>query len=202
MKRGCRTIFAHFHSYPFTGPQSRQKAVDLTLHLSRFQPQSILLVFPFADIQKAIRENCRESYRTILYRRFMYHAVNAVWRRYKALAYVTGEALGQVASQTMENIACTEDAAALPVLRPLIGMDKVEIVELSKKIGSFPISIRPFPDCCTVFQPPKPEIHGKVALVRAEESKLDGEELIRSCISQMETLQFEAQVRDFHWESG
>ena len=130
----------------------------------------------------------------------MYHVANAIRRKHKALAYVTGEALGQVASQTMENIECTENAATLPVLRPLIGMDKAEIVGWSKKIGTFPISIRPFPDCCTVFQSKKPEIHGNVELIKEEELKVNKGDLIDSCVSNIEAVHFETQVQESFWE--
>ena len=169
MKRGCKVVYVHFHSYPFTGEQSRQKVIDLAKHLSRYQPQTTLLIVPFTDIQKAIKENCQERYRTILYRRFMYLVANALTKKYKALAYVTGEAVGQVASQTLENLACTEDAAKLPILRPLIGMEKAEIIEYAKQIRTFDISIQPFPDCCTVFQPKKPEVHGEIGLIKSQE---------------------------------
>ena len=200
MKRGCSVTFVHFDSAPFTSEQSRQKTIDLVVHLSRFQPRSELLIVPFADIQKAIREKCEESSRTILYRRFMYRVANAVRKKYKTLAYVTGEALGQVASQTMENIACTEDAAEIPILRPLIGLEKAEIVEWSKRIGTFPISIRPFPDCCTVFQPRKPEIHGEVERIRQEESKVDSEKLLENCLSRLESMSFETRILDRYWD--
>ena len=200
MKRGCKVTFAHFHSSPFTSEQSRQKAIDLVIHLSRYQPQSTLLIVPFAEIQKAIRESCEESLRIILYRRFMYRVANAIREKYKVLAYVTGEAVGQVASQTIKNIACTEDAAELPVLRPLIGMEKAEIVEWSKKIGTFPISVQPFQDCCTVFQPRKPEIHGDMKRIRKEESKVYQERLMTTCISNIEMIPFETRVLDRYWE--
>lgn len=187
MKRGCKVIYLHFHSYPFTGEQSRQKVIDLATHLSRYQPKTTLLIVPFTDIQKAIKENCQERYRTILYRRFMYYIANALIRKYKALAYVTGEAVGQVASQTLENIACTENAAELPVLRPLIGMEKAEIINYSKTINTFDISIQPFPDCCTVFQPRKPEVRGNIKLIKNEEV-FDYELLLKETILNVEKL--------------
>ncbi len=199
MKRGCRTTFIHFHSYPFIGEQSRQKVVDLVTHLSRFQPKTTLIIVPFAEIQKAIRESCEEKNRTILYRRIMYRVAEAVKDRYKAIGYVTGEAVGQVASQTLENLACTQDATSIPVLRPLIGMDKAEITEWAKKIGTYKISIQPFDDCCTVFQPQKPEIHGVVDEISGDEGNLELETLLEQTIENLEILTFKTKVEDKFW---
>lgn len=190
MKRGCKTTYLHFYSYPFVGEESKQKIIDLAKHLSRFQKKSTLKVIPFTEVQKAIKANCTERYRTILYRRFMYLIANEMKKDEKVTAYVTGEAVGQVASQTIENITCTEDASTVPVLRPLIGMEKAEIIEKAKQIGSFPISIQPFPDCCTVFQPQRPETKGKVKILREEEQKLDVEELVKNAVENVETIEF------------
>ncbi len=200
MKRGCKTTYIHFHSYPFIGEQSRQKVIDLVTHLSRFQPKSTLYVVPFAAIQKAIKESCDEKNRTILYRRLMFRIAEELKKKIKIQAYVTGEAVGQVASQTLENLACTQDAASIPVLRPLIGMDKAEITELAKKIGTYEISIQPFADCCTVFQPRKPEIHGVVEEVRDDEGKADLEALIWETVEKTEVLHFETRVENKFWE--
>jgi len=198
MKRGCKVIYLHFHSYPFTGEQSRQKVVDLATHLSRYQPKTTLLIVPFTDIQKAIKENCQERYRTILYRRFMYYIGNQLIKKYKALGYVTGEAVGQVASQTLENLACTEDAAAIPVLRPLIGMEKAEIISYSKLIGTFEISIQPFPDCCTVFQPRKPEVHGNIKTLQKEE-QFDYSNLIQETLGAIESITIDEKSPKLYW---
>lgn len=199
MKRGCKTTFIHFHSYPFIGEQSRQKVIDLVTHLSRFQPKTTLIIVPFAEIQKAIRESCEERNRTILYRRIMYRVAEAIKDRYKAIGYVTGEAVGQVASQTLENLACTQDATSIPVLRPLIGMDKAEITEWAKKIGTYKISIQPFDDCCTVFQPQKPEIHGIVDEISGDENNLDLELLLKQTLENLEILNFKTKVEDKFW---
>ena len=130
----------------------------------------------------------------------MFRIAEQLKKRYKALAYVTGEAVGQVASQTLENIACTQAAATLPVLRPLVGMDKAEITNWAKKIGTYEISIQPFDDCCTVFQPTKPEIHGNVFEIEKDEAKLNLDELIPETLEGIETLKFETQVEDKFWE--
>ena len=196
MTRGCKTVYINFHSYPFIGEQSREKVIDLVKHLSRYQTDSTLLIVPFTEIQKAIKQECQERYRTILYRRLMYHIGNQISRRHKILSYVTGEAVGQVASQTLENLACTEDAADKLILRPLIGMAKSEIVTRAKQIGTYPISIQPFPDCCTVFQPRKPETHARLHLVLKEENKLDLESLVNDAVEKTEKLTFESHVLD------
>jgi tRNA uracil 4-sulfurtransferase len=196
MKRGCTPIFVHFHSFPFTSEQSQQKVVELVDQLSRYQPESVLYTIPFAEIQKSIKSNCLEKNRTILYRRLMYQIANQLVSKYGALAYITGEALGQVASQTMENLACTEDAADVPVLRPLIAMGKGEITDWAKKIGTYPISIQPFQDCCTVFQPKNPEIHGSVKMIQKDEQKLNIEELCADALENADVQHFNTHVQD------
>ncbi len=156
MKRGCRVIFLYFHSFPLIGEQTKEKVIDLVRQLSAYQPASRLYVAPFAEIQKCIRKQTPEKFRTILYRRFMNLIANEIAKKENAQAIVTGDALSQVASQTLCNLVSTTENAAYPVLRPLIGMDKNEITRLSRRIGTYPISIQDFPDCCTVFQPSHP----------------------------------------------
>ena len=196
IKRGCKTTYLHFYSYPFVGEESKQKIIDLAKHLSRYQKKSVLKIIPFTEVQKAIKTNCTERYRTILYRRLMYLIANAMRKDEKVLAYVSGEAVGQVASQTIENITCTEDASAVPVLRPLIGMGKAEIIEKAIEIGTYPISIQPFPDCCTVFQPQRPETKGRVEILREEEQKLDIEELVNNAVDNVETIEFKPSYQE------
>lgn len=199
MKRGCRTTFIHFHSYPFIGEQSKQKVVDLVTHLSRYQPHTTLIIVPFAEIQKAVKLACSEKNRTILYRRLMYRIAEGLKDKYRILAYVTGEAVGQVASQTLENLTCTEDAASIPVLRPLIGMDKAEISQWAKSIGTYAISIQPHDDCCTVFQPRKPEIHGEVEDIIQDETRLDLERLISQTLERVESIEIDTRVEEKFW---
>ncbi|MFH2132530.1 MAG: tRNA uracil 4-sulfurtransferase ThiI [bacterium] len=199
MKRGCSAVFLHFHSFPFVGEQSRQKVIDLVTHLSRYQPESTLIIVPFSDIQKAIKADCSEKNRTLLYRRMMYHIGEKIRSRYRALAFVTGEAVGQVASQTLENLNCTAAVTTVPVLRPLIGMEKAEIITWAKKIGTYEISIQPFDDCCTVFQPRKPEIHGQLHDIAADESHLDVNQLIDETLEKVEVLTFQTQVQNKFW---
>jgi tRNA uracil 4-sulfurtransferase len=199
MKRGCTAVFVHFHSYPFVGEQSRQKVIDLVTHLSRYQPTSTLIIVPFANIQKAIKTACREKNRTILYRRLMYHVAEAIRQRYRIRGYVTGEAVGQVASQTLENLACTEAVATIPILRPLIGMGKTDITELARRIGTYPISIQPYPDCCTVFQPCNPEIHGQVSVIADDEAGLPLARLVEETLENLEIIAIETQIQDKYW---
>lgn len=199
MKRGCTPIFLHFHSFPFVGEQSRQKVIDLVIHLSRYQPESRLIIVSFSDIQKAIKANCSEKNRTLLYRRLMFHIGEKIREQYHALAYVTGEAVGQVASQTLENLNCTAAVTTIPVLRPLIGMEKAEIIAWAKKIGTYDISIQPYADCCTVFQPRKPEIHGQLRDIERDESHLDLKKLTATALEKIETLIFKTQIQDRFW---
>ena len=196
MRRGAEMIYLNFHAYPYIGEESKEKVIQLVKHLSRYQPKSLLLIAPFAEIQKAIKDQCRERYRTILYRRLMYRVANRLGAEFRIKGFVTGEALGQVASQTIENLACTEDAAALPVLRPLIGLEKDDIVARAQDIGSYEISIQPFPDCCTLFQPKRPETKGRIGDLQAEESRIDVETLVENCVNGIERLVIEDQGAD------
>ncbi len=199
LKRGCKIIYLTFHSFPFTPEESKQKVIDLVERLSRYQPKSILLVVPFAEIQKEIQQKALEKNRTLLYRRMMFRIAERLKETYKVKAYITGEALGQVASQTLENLACTQDAASLPVLRPLVGMDKSEIIEWAKRIGTYNLSIQPFDDCCTVFQPKKPETHGRIEGLRADHALLDEDRLIDQALQGAETYQFFSSIKAKLW---
>ena len=182
MKRGCRVSFVSFHSAPYIGDSSKKKVADLVRVLSHYQPTSQLFVVPFTKCQEAIRDHAPEPYRTVLYRRMMQRIASRIARRAGCGALVTGESLGQVASQTLENMTCIEDASELPVLRPLVAMDKQEAVDIARRIGTFDTSIRPEPDCCTVFQPDRPIIHGKVADCEAAEASFDLEGLVEEAV--------------------
>ena len=199
MKRGCKMVYLTFHSFPFTPEESKQKVIDLVELLSRYQPRSTLIVVPFAHIQKAIQKDAEEKNRTILYRRMMFQIAEALKDTYRIKAYVTGEAVGQVASQTLENIACTQDVASIPVLRPLIGFEKAEIVQKAQEIGTFKISIQPYDDCCTVFQPKKPETHGKVAELRKQQERIEVDPLVQEALEGIETYQFDAALKAKLW---
>jgi thiamine biosynthesis protein ThiI len=174
MKRGLMLDFVTFHSAPFIGESARRKVADLVRLLTRWQPRSRLFVVPFAETQLAIRDlGSQRSYRTVLYRRMMQRIATSLARREGARALVTGECLGQVASQTIENMTCIEDAAGLPVLRPLIGFDKLETIAVAERIGTFEVSRIQEPDCCTLFMPDRPVIRGELDVCRGLEADLD-----------------------------
>ena len=190
MTRGAPVVFLNFHSFPFIGERSKEKVHELVRFLARYQPESRLCFAPFAKAQEAIRDRCPEGLRTVLYRRMMNRVANRLAGRVGALALVTGESLGQVASQTLENIRAIEDTAELPVLQPLIGMSKQEIIAVARRIGTYEISIQPFPDCCTLFQPRNPETRAKIERLARAESALPIEELVAECLAGIETSEY------------
>ena len=173
MKRGCRVDFITFHSHPYTPPRSVGKVRDITAVLNTLQPPGKLFICNLAEIQKAVRDNCSPRYRTILYRRFMFRIADAIAKRNGNQALATGEAVGQVASQTIANLAVINAATDTLVLRPLTGLDKEEIIKTAKAIDTFDISIEQVPDSCTVFAPPAPATTSKLRRIEAEEAKLD-----------------------------
>lgn len=190
MKRGVRVEFVSFYSFPHVGPQTREKIIRLTEKLTDWQPYSVLHVVPFAGIQEAIRDAAPEGYRTVLYRRSMQRIASRLARRRKAQALVTGDSVGQVASQTLENLTVIQAAASLPVLQPLITYDKVETIRLARRIGTLELSHLPAPDCCTVFQPLSPVIYGRLDEALAAEAGLELEALEGEAISGTERLRF------------
>jgi len=177
MRRGTRTHYLSFHSPPHTTEESLRKLLDLTATLARYQGKgSKLIIVPFIDIQLLIRARCQESYRTILFRRIMFRIAEQIARQRGWKALVTGESLSQVASQTLENLTCINDAVeTLPILRPLITNEKQETIAIARRIGTFDISIRPCPDSCTAFLPRHPITRGRLETARAEEEKLQPE---------------------------
>lgn len=169
MKRGCRIVFIHFHSAPFTSEQSLDKTLELAEFLGGFQGGGVLLAVPFGEIQREIVANTPEAYRVLLYRRMMLRIGEVLAREYGGEGLVTGESLSQVASQTLSNLAGIEAAAGLPVFRPLIGMDKVEIVREARGFGTYDISIQPHEDCCSFMVPKHPKTQSRPeALARLE----------------------------------
>ena len=190
MKRGVRVELVSFYSFPYVGPQTREKIVRLAECLAAWQPITQLHLVPFADYQVAIRDHCPAAYRTVLYRRAMQRIATHLAFGRKCRALVTGESLGQVASQTMSNLATIEEASGMPVLRPLIGLDKQEIIARARAIGSYRLSSLPAPDCCTVFQPESPVLHGQVHEARAAEEALDLETLTKDAVRGTERLKF------------
>jgi tRNA uracil 4-sulfurtransferase len=179
MQRGCRVIFVHFHSAPYQDKTSQKKVRELVSMLTRHQFQSRLYMVPFGEIQRQIVAAVARPLRVVLYRRMMLRIAEAIARKEKAKALVTGESLGQVASQTLDNMAVIQQAARLPILRPLVGMDKQEIVDQSRRIGTFEISSVPDQDCCQLFVPKHPATKARFDEVEADEAKLEVQELLR-----------------------
>ena len=181
-KRGVELIAIHFASPPYTSPRAEQKVVSLLNKVADFSGKIEMITVPFTEIQENIRNNCSEDFFTIIMRRFMMKISQIIAEKYRCGALITGESLGQVASQTMSAIGCTSDAVEMPIFRPLIGLDKDEIVEIARKIDTFDISILPYEDCCTVFTPKHPKTKPKLSEVLKEESKINCESLIHSAV--------------------
>lgn len=192
MKRGCRARFAHFHSYPLVDRSSMEKAVELADHLTRHQFASTLSLVPLGEIQKQIIVSTPPAYRVILYRRFMVRITEVLARQQGAKAIVTGESCGQVSSQTLDNIAVIDAVANMPILRPLIGLNKEEIVNLSRTMGTFPISIQPDQDCCSLFVPKHPETHARLETVIKLEAGLGVHEMVEAAVANTEVREFAA----------
>jgi len=188
MRRGAHCSFLHFHVYPFTEKQSQEKVKDLARALNRFQFKSRIYMVPFAETQQAIAKNCPEKFRIVLYRRMMMRIAEQVAENHGYKAVVTGDSLGQVASQTLENLAAVEDVIRMPVLRPLIGLDKNEIMAVARTIGTYDISIRPHDDACTRFMPKQPSIRSKIDAVREAENALNVTELSEKNLRQLEII--------------
>ena len=190
-KRGVRLIPVHFFSFPYTSQQAKEKVIELGNLLTAWCGRMTLEIVPFTHIQEEIRDKCPEEYFTLIMRRFMMRIAQRIALSNGAKAIVTGENLGQVASQTMEAMASTQAVLSLPVLQPLIGMDKEEIVQMSRKIGTFDTSILPYEDCCTVFTPRHPRTRPTVAEVEAAESPLDVEALVEEAFAGIERIPLE-----------
>jgi len=180
MKRGCRVLFVHFHSVPYLPPTSQAKAKALVGLLTQWQYDSTLILVPFAEIQREVVLSVPPPARVVVYRRLMVRIAEALARKHGAAALTTGESLGQVASQTLSNIARIDEAAGMPILRPLIGMDKLEITDEARRLGTFEISIEPDADCCTLFVPKHPATRMSEHEVSAVESRLEIPRLVAS----------------------
>ncbi len=177
-RRGVELEMVHFVSPPYTSQQAQDKVLELAQQLTAWCGRMLVHIVPFTEIQEEIRRKCPEEYFTLIMRRFMMRLAEAVARRAGAKALITGESLGQVASQTMMALAATDDVASMPVLRPLIGMDKVEIIRMAREIGTYETSILPYEDCCTVFTPRHPATRPVLEEVRGAEAALDVEGLV------------------------
>ncbi|MBU3965080.1 tRNA 4-thiouridine(8) synthase ThiI [Patescibacteria group bacterium] len=192
MKRGARVDFVHFHSYPRTSKASVNNVKELVKILNNYQSRvlGILYLVPLLGIQREVFSKCEAKYRIILYRRFMFRIAERLAEKIGAGVLVTGESLGQVASQTLENIKAASAAISIPVFRPLIGTDKEEIINEAKKIGTYDISSQPYEDCCSLFTPAHPETRARISAVEAEEQKLDIEKLTEEAMEKTEKVEF------------
>ena len=188
-KRGVTMSAVHFNSPPYTSERAKEKVLDLARILSESLCGIRVHVVPFTDIQMQIHEKCHEDYTTIIMRRYMMRIANEIAKKEHAQALVTGESIGQVASQTMHALSCTDEIAEVPVFRPLIGFDKSEIIDIAKKIGTYETSNLPYEDCCTVFTPRHPATKPKMDIILDGESKLDTEALIKAALENTEVIQ-------------
>ena len=183
MRRGCKVSFVHFHSFPHTTRESQQKVTSLLGTLSRHQLQSVLYLVPFAELQRQIVAYTPAPLRVLLYRRFMMRIAEAVATKAGALALVTGDCLGQVASQTLQNLGAVSNVVSLPIFRPLIGEDKEDIIKTARSIGTYEISILPDQDCCTLFVPKHPETMAQSGRLELAEKELEIDVLVESALA-------------------
>ena len=191
MKRGCTVTFVHFHCYPILSRASQEKARELVTLLTRWQHRSRLYLVPFGEIQQQVVLSVPGPMRVVVYRRLMLRIAERIARQRQCQALVTGDVVGQVASQTLENLAVVGNVATLPLLRPLVGMDKDEIMAEAQKLGSYPISIIPDQDCCTLFTPRNPMTRSKLHEVEAAELNLPIEELVARAVGEVAVEDFE-----------
>jgi len=184
-KRGVENIWLHFHSFPLVSQKSIEKTRELAEKFLRFQPKLKVYFFPFSQIQMEIKTKALEKYRILLYRRAMLKIAREIAKKENCQALVTGESLGQVSSQTLPNLAILQEKISFPVLRPLIGMDKEEIIALAKKIDTYQISIKPHEDCCSLFVPKKATAKGNLELVKSLEKELKTDKMIKKEIKKI-----------------
>jgi thiamine biosynthesis protein ThiI len=190
MKRGCSVVPVHFHSHPFVSRASQEKVRELCEVLTRYQMHTTLRLVPFGELQRQVVLSVPAPLRVVIYRRLMLRIAERIARDSRAKALVTGEVIGQVASQTLENLTVIAGATAMPILRPLVGMDKDEIVAEAIRIGTYDISIIPDEDCCQLFTPRNPETHARRWQVEEAEAKLPVDEMVSAAVESTETEEF------------
>ena len=195
MKRGCAVTFVHFHSYPILSRASQEKARELVRLLTTWQQRSRLYLVPFGDIQQQVVLTVPGPMRVVVYRRLMLRIAERIAMMRQAQALVTGDVVGQVASQTLENLAVVGSVATLPLFRPLIGMDKDEITAEAQRLGTYPISIIPDQDCCTLFTPRNPQTRARLADIEAAEQALQIDELVGRAVREAAVEDFEFPIR-------
>ena len=192
-KRGVRLIPVHFFSFPYTSEAAKEKVIELARQLTKYCGKMTLEVVPFTHIQEEIRDKCPEEFFTLVMRRFMMRISQRIADSNGCRALVTGENLGQVASQTMDAMGVTEAVTDLPILRPLIGFDKTEIISRAREIGTFETSILPYEDCCTVFTPRHPRTKPKLAELEEIEKALDVEGLVEEAFANIERIKIDVE---------
>jgi thiamine biosynthesis protein ThiI len=183
MRRGCRVLFVHFHSYPILSRASQEKTREIARLLTQYQYDSRLFLVPFGDLQQQVTLSVAPPLRVVIYRRLMMRIAEAIGRSQRAQALVTGEVVGQVASQTIENMSRINEAVSLPVLRPLVGMDKEEITAEAQRLGTYPISIIPDQDCCTLFTPRHPATKARRGDIERAEAPLPIQEMVDRAVA-------------------
>lgn len=188
-KRGVEINAVNFFSFPYTSDRAKEKVIELASIVARYTSKINLFVVPFTEIQLEIRDKCPEEHMTLIMRRFMMRISERIARKNKSVALITGESVGQVASQTLAALNVTNSVCDMPVLRPVIGMDKNEIVNIAREIGTFETSILPYEDCCTVFTPKHPTTQPKLADIEKSESVLDAETLIARAVEGVEKIE-------------
>ncbi len=188
IKRGCTPVFVHFHSFPYTNKESQEKANQIAQLLSHYALRAKIYLVPFAEVQRHIMVDTPLDTRVILYRRYMLRLAEQIAWREKARVIVTGDSVGQVASQTIENIDVISRAVSMPILRPLIGDDKIEIVEVARRIGTYEISIQPDQDCCSLFVPKHPETKANLAEIEKSEARLAVADAMKAAMDASEVL--------------
>lgn len=196
LKRGVDLEAIHFHSFPFTSERARQKVEDLAQQLAQYAGRVHLHVVHFTEVQRAIRQHCPEELSITIMRRFMLRIAERVAQQRRALALVTGESLGQVASQTLESMHTINQVTTMPILRPLISFDKTEIMRVAKEIGTYETSILPYEDCCTIFLPASPRTRPRIEEALRAEEALDVSALVEEAVSSVESRLFRRQWED------
>lgn len=190
-KRGVKVEAVHFYSYPYTSERARQKVEDLARMITRFTGPIRLHLVPFTEIQTEIRKQVKPSYSITVMRRLMFRIATQIAHEERCLALATGESVGQVASQTLESMVAINDVTTMPILRPLISADKLEIMRIAQDIGTYETSIQPYEDCCTVFLPKSPETKPRLETARHEEAQLEWERLVNEAVKNREIISFD-----------
>ncbi|MDD6484089.1 MAG: tRNA 4-thiouridine(8) synthase ThiI [Clostridiales bacterium] len=188
-KRGVEIDAVNFFSFPYTSERAKEKVIELASIIAQYTSKINLYVVPFTEIQLAIRDNCPEEHMTLIMRRFMMRISERLARKHKSKALITGESVGQVASQTLAALDVTNAVVDMPILQPLIGMDKIEVVDRARELGTFETSILPYEDCCTVFTPKHPTVNPKRENIEKSESRLDVEKLIEEALAGVELIE-------------